>query len=77
MAQKRKVIAEYINQIREDMPGTCIHKRVEQIVRGYDCQYLKVPRNEVEPIFCEFHNRETTPDCFCCWAQRRPHPVNY
>lgn len=77
MAMKRKVIAEYINQIREDMPGTCIHRKVATLIRGYDCEYLSVPRLETEPIMCKLHNCETTPDCFCCWAKRTPHPRNF
>lgn len=77
MAQKRKVIAEYINQVREDIPGTCIHKWVENIVRGYDCEYMSVPRLETEPIICTLHRKEVTPNCFCCWAKRRPYPKNY
>lgn len=72
MALKRKILAEYINQVREDLPGTCVHKRAENIIRGYDCQYLIVPKLESEPIFCRFHNIETSPNCFCCWAKNRP-----
>ena len=77
MALKRKVIAEYITQIREDMPGTCVHKRAEKITRGYDCEYLDVPRLETEPIMCKFHRCETTPNCFCCWAKPLTYPKNY
>lgn len=77
MAQKRKVIAEYINQVRENRPGTCIHKRVENIIRGYDCEYISVPREETEPIMCLLHRREVTPNCFCCWAKRHSYPKNY
>lgn len=77
MAIKRRVLAEYINQIREDLPGTCIHKKAETIIRGYDCKYLEVPRLDSEPIMCSFHKRETTPNCFCCWAQRRPFPKEF
>ncbi len=72
--QKRKVIAEYINQVREDMPGTCVHKRAENIIRGYDCAHLSIPRTENEPIICTFHNIEVTPNCYCCWAKQRPYP---
>lgn len=71
MAQKRKVIAEYINQVREDMPGTCIHKKAENIIRGYNCKYFMVPRLETEPMICKFFNIETAPNCFCCWARYR------
>lgn len=77
MALKRKIIAERIVQIREDIPGTCIHKQAENIIRGYDCEYLNVSRSEDEPIICMLHKRETTPNCFCCWAKRRPYPKNY
>ena len=77
MAQKRKVYAEYINQIREDIPGTCIHKRAEDIIRGYDCKYLYVPRLDTEDIVCELHKRATTPNCYCCWAERKPYPKEF
>ena len=77
MAQKRKIITEYINQVREDMPGTCVHKRAENIIRGYDCIHLSTPRLENEPTICTFHHIEVTPNCFCCWAKRRPYPKNY
>lgn len=74
---KRKIIAEYINQIREDLPGTCIHKKAERIIRGYDCIYFSVPRSETEPIMCTLHNRETVPECFCCWAECRAVPKDF
>lgn len=48
--QKRKIITEYISQVIEDIPGTCIHKKAENIVRGYNCKYIVIPRNEYEPI---------------------------
>ena len=73
MALKQKVITEYITQIREGtLSGTCIHKKAENIIRGFDCKYLSVPRLETEPIMCKFHNRETAPNCFCCWAEHKP-----
>ena len=75
--KKRKVISEYINQVRVDMPGTCVHKRAENIIRGYDCIYLQIPRLETEPIFCKYFNIETTPNCFCCWAKHRPYPKEF
>lgn len=75
--QKRKIITEYINRVKEDIPGTCIHKKAEHIIRGYDCKYLSVPRDETEPIICLLHRRETTPNCFCCWAERRARPRDF
>lgn len=75
--QKRKIITEYINQVKEDIPGTCIHKKAENIIRGYNCQYIIVPRNENKPIWCKQLNREVTPNCFCCWAKRKPYPKDY
>lgn len=77
MAQKRYIITEYIVQIREDLPGTCVHKKAENIVRGYDCEYLSIPRSEKEAIMCKLHNIETSPNCFCCWAKRMPYPKDY
>ena len=77
MAQKRKIITEYIYQIKEDMPGTCIHQRAEDIIRGYNCKYFTVPKSETEPIFCKLLNIETTPNCFCCWAKRRNWPKDF
>lgn len=74
MAIKRKILKEYISQIVEDTPGTCTHvdKKDEEIIRGYDCVYISVPRLETEPIYCLYHKREVTPNCFCCWAKRKP-----
>lgn len=74
MAIHRKIITEYINQVREDLPGTCIHKRAENIIRGYDCIYLQVPKSEYEDIWCGKLLCNTQPNCFCCWAERRPYP---
>ena len=75
--EKRKVISEYIHQIREDMPGTFKDVRAENITRGYNCEYLNVPRLETEPITCKQFNIETTPNCYCCWAKRRPYPKDF
>lgn len=72
---KNKIIAEYINQIKESMPGTCIHKQAEPIIRGYNCIYMSIPKLETDKIICSYLNRETTPNCFCCWAKRRPYPI--
>lgn len=72
MSLHRKIISEYINQIIEDIPGACVHKKAEKIVRGYDCKYLFVPRSESKPILCLLHQRETVPECYCCWAKCRP-----
>ncbi len=77
MAVERKVISEYINQVIKGIPGSCIHKKGEYITRCYDCQYISVPRLETEPIFCNFHNMETAINGFCCWAKRKPYPVEY
>lgn len=71
MAIKRKILTEYILQIKEDIPGTCIETKAEEIIRGYDCKYLSVPCLETEPILCLLHKRETTPNCYCCWAEQR------
>lgn len=77
MAIHRKVLAEYITQIREDMPGTCIHKRAEIITRGYDCKHFVVPKSEFKPIYCDLLLREVTSDCFCCWGEKRPYPKDF
>lgn len=71
MSIKRKIFSEYITQVKEDMPGTCACQNTEKIIRGYDCKYLSVPRLETEPILCLLHKRETTPNCYCCWAEQR------
>lgn len=73
MVLKRKIISEYIHQIHEDIPGTFKDVRAENIIRGYDCEYLEIPRLETEPIICKQFNIETTPNCYCCWAKRRPY----
>ena len=75
--QKRKIITEYISQVIEDIPGTCIHKKAENIVRGYNCKYIVIPRNEYEPIWCKKLCEEVTPNCFCCWAEYKPYPKDY
>jgi len=72
MAIKRKILKEYITQIKEDIPGTCVETKAEEIIRGYDCSYLSVPRLETEPILCLLHQIEVVPECYCCWAKRRP-----
>lgn len=72
MAIKRKILTEYILQIKEDIPGTCTETKAEEIIRGYDCNYLSVPQSETEPILCLLHQTEVVPECYCCWAKRRP-----
>lgn len=64
-----KIIAEYILQIKEDMPGTCTHKYAEPIVRGYNCEYFMVPKSEYEDTWCKKLLCPVQPNCFCCWAK--------
>lgn len=45
-----KVYAEYIHQVLESQAACCIHKRGEDIVRCGNCQFIKVPLDEKEPI---------------------------
>ena len=66
MAIKRKILTEYILQIKEDIPGTCTETKAEEIIRGYDCNYLSVPQSETEPILCLLHQTEVVPECYCC-----------
>ena len=71
MAIKKKIIAEHIVQIREDIPGTCIHKRAERIIRCYDCQYFMVPQSEYDDTWCKRSYISTIPEGFCYWAKQR------
>lgn len=69
---KHKIITEYINQVIEDIPGTCIHKKGPEIIRGYNCKYLVIPKSEYEDMRCEKLFCNVQPNCYCCWAEHIP-----
>ena len=66
---QKRIFAEYINQIVEDMPGTCTHKKAEYIVRCHNCEYFVIPKTEYENMWCKKLLCDVQPNCFCCWGK--------
>lgn len=54
MNNKYKIITEYINQVIEDIPGTCIHKKAEYIIRCHNCEYFALPKQNMK--ICDAKN---------------------
>lgn len=64
------VVDEYITQICEFPPDMLrVYKKAEHIIRGHKCKYFKYLNQKI--TICQLNNKEVTPKCFCCWAEKK------
>ena len=75
--KSNRIFSEYIVQVKEDMPGTCIHEKKENIIKCNKCKYLKKPKSKNEPFMCQLHKKEIALDYYCYWAEYPPYFTNY